>query len=179
MSGAPCVFFDRDGIVNIVPEGVYYVGRDEDFLITPLFWEALAIANQRGYRVVIATNQKGVFTGATPLAELEQIHARLRREAAARGLRIDGIYFCPHGEPCDCRKPKPGLLLKAASDLHLDLARSWMIGDSPRDCEAGHAAGCAHTVLVGSTQECPQASVRLESLDRLPAYLDATLPPLA
>lgn len=175
---APCVFFDRDGIVNIVPEGVYYVSRDEDFHLTEPFFAALRIALSRGYRAAIATNQKGVFTGATPIAVLHAMHDRLRREAEGRGLRLDGIYYCPHGEPCDCRKPKPGLLTRAARELDLDLGRSWMIGDSPRDCEAGRAAGC-RTILVNPDAPCPHADIRLPRLEDLPAWLDQHLPPVA
>jgi D-glycero-D-manno-heptose 1,7-bisphosphate phosphatase len=177
MAGAPCVFFDRDGIVNLVPEGVYYVSREEDFHLAPPFWEALAVAHAKGYRAVIATNQKGVYTGATPLAVLNAIHAGLRREAAARGLPIDAVYVCPHGETCACRKPKPGLLLAAARDLNLDLARSWMIGDKPRDCEAGRAAGCA-TVLVSAAERSEAADHRLDRLEDLPAFLRERLPPV-
>lgn len=172
---APCVFFDRDGIVNIVPEGVYYVSRDEDFHISPHFWDALAVTLRKGYRAVIATNQKGVFTGATPLAELLRIHDRLRREAEERGLRLDGVYYCPHGEPCACRKPKPGLLLDAARDLDLDLARSWMIGDKPRDCEAGRAAGCRGTLLVSGDLTSDAATHHIPRLDGMAAFLEAHL----
>ena len=174
---APCVFFDRDGIVNIVPEGVYYVSRDEDFHISPHFWDALAVTLRKGYRAVIATNQKGVFTGATPLAELHRIHDRLRREAEERGLRIDGVYYCPHGEPCACRKPKPGLLLDAARDLYLDLARSWMIGDKPRDCEAGQAAGCAGTLLVSEDLTSAAATHHIRTLGEMARFLEDHLAP--
>ena len=172
---APCVFFDRDGIVNIVPEGVYYVSRDEDFHITPHFWDALAVVKRKGYRAVIATNQKGVFTGATPLAVLHAMHDRLRREAAERGLPIEGVYYCPHGEPCACRKPKPGLLLDAARDLNLDLARSWMIGDKPRDCEAGQAAGCRGTLLVSEDLASPAATHHIRQLADMAGFLEREL----
>jgi D-glycero-D-manno-heptose 1,7-bisphosphate phosphatase len=168
---AAAVFFDRDGIVNRVPDGVYYVTRAADFHITPAFWDALAVVRQQGYRAVIATNQKGVATGATPPDELARLHQQLLDEAQARGLVIDGIYTCPHAGGCDCRKPKPGLLLRAARDLHLDLSRSWMIGDKPRDCEAGRAAGCPHTLLVSATESSPFATHRVDRMEEVPTFL--------
>ena len=93
------------------------------------------------------------------------------------GLAFDGVYACTHTEvdACDCRKPKPGSLLKAARDLDIDLANSWMVGDSPRDMEAGRAAGC-HTLMVGP-KTGGEAEVRLAAIDDLAGWFDTHLAP--
>jgi len=145
----PCVFFDRDGIVNVAPV-TRYVERMSDFHLQPEFFEALKIANDCGYEAAIVTNQKGVSTGATPLAELDAMHNLIRREISSRGLRLLEIFYCPATEESDPRrKPNPGMLYEAAEKRGLDLARSWMIGDNESDVLTGQRAGC-RTVYVGT-----------------------------
>lgn len=145
-----CIFFDRDGIVNQSP-GDGYVERWEDFHLLPEFVEVLRIVTGLGYVAVVITNQQGVALGNMSLETVEEIHRRLRAELSERhGLTLLDILYCPHNklENCACRKPKPGMILEAARRHRIDVARSWMIGDSPRDAESGKAAGCK-TILVG------------------------------
>jgi len=144
-----CVFFDRDGIVNQSP-GAGYVERWEEFHLLPEFVETLRITTRLGYVAVIVTNQRGVALGLMSAETVEDIHRRLRGVLKEQhGLDLLDIRYCPHDRnTCDCRKPKPGMILDAARRHQLDLSRSWMIGDSPGDAGAGRAAGCK-TILVG------------------------------
>ena len=149
----PAVFLDRDG--TIVSERDYLRSVSEMRLLPGA---ALAIRqlNRAGFAVVIATNQSGVARGLLSESDLEHIHRVLRERLGRRGAKLDGIYYCPHHPAaalrryrrrCRCRKPSPGLLLRAARELGLDLARSFAVGDSARDLAAGRRAGC-RTVLV-------------------------------
>ena len=153
------VFLDRDGTVN------RYVG----FLRTPGELELLDGAaeairriNRSGYLSIIVTNQPVIARGEVSWAQLDEIHRKLETLLGEKGAYLDDILVCPHhpdggfdGERaeykivCDCRKPKPGLLLQAAERYHIDLKNSWMIGDSPRDMEAGQAAGCKTVQITG------------------------------
>ena len=162
-----CVFFDRDGIVNQSP-GPGYVERWEDFHLLPEFVEVLRLVRQRGYVAVIITNQRGVALRQMTAATVEEMHHRLREVLKARhGLDLLDILYCPHeNDSCECRKPKPGMLLEAARRHAIDLPGSWMIGDSPKDMEAGKAAGC-HTVLVNAVETSPQADRQVTDMAAL------------
>ena len=144
-----CVFFDRDGIVNESP-GPGYVERWQDFHLLPEFVEALRITSRLGYGAVIITNQRGVARGCMSAESVADIHRRLQNTLQELyGLSLLDIRVCPHDrDACECRKPKPGMILDAARLHGIDLTQSWMIGDSPSDAEAGRAAGC-RTILVG------------------------------
>jgi D-glycero-D-manno-heptose 1,7-bisphosphate phosphatase len=144
-----CVFFDRDGIVNQSP-GAGYVERWEEFHLLPEFVETLRITTRLGYAAVIVTNQRGVALGLMSAETVDDIHRRLKDVLKEQhGLDLLDIRYCPHDRnTCDCRKPKPGMILDAAHRHQIDLSRSWMIGDSPGDAGAGRAAGCK-TILVG------------------------------
>lgn len=151
------VFLDRDGTINV------YKGflRDaNEFELIDGVAEAIREINLSGYLCVVITNQPVIARGEVTWNELEEIHKKMETLLGRKGAYLDGIYFCPHhphsgfkGEiealkfDCDCRKPKPGLLLKASEDINIDLTKSWMIGDSGNDVKAGKAAGCK-TVLV-------------------------------
>lgn len=173
----PCVFFDRDGIVNVAPT-TRYVERAEDFHMYPEFLQALQVVHRRGYAAVVVTNQKGVSTGATPRPELEAMHRRLREEAALVGAPILAIYACTEpDEDHPDRKPNPGMLLRAAAEHGLDLGRSWMIGDNPKDVEAGHRAGCT-TVFVGAGETRSGADYRIAHVCDLAGLLERELPAL-
>lgn len=144
------VFLDRDGVVNRkAPEG-RYVTRWEEMEFLSGAREAIRLLNDAGLLVVIVSNQRCVAKGLITTRELESMHERMCQEFAAAGARIDAIYFCPHETepPCACRKPQPGLLLNAAKRHSVDLAASWMIGDSEHDVEAGRAAGCRTVRLI-------------------------------
>lgn len=152
------IFLDRDGTIN------RYVGflRDiKDFELLDGVSEAIRRINASGYLAIVVTNQPVIARGEVSYAELAQIHYKMETLLGAAGAYLDGIYFCPHhphkgyaGEipelktDCDCRKPKPGLLLRAARDFNIDPAQSWMIGDGENDIGAGKAAGC-RTALIG------------------------------
>ncbi len=165
----PCVFFDRDGIVNQSP-GPGYVERIEDFIILPEFMDALRLAMERGYKRIVVTNQRCVSTGIVTPETLESMHAHLHSELAVAGLSLDGIYYCPHGGKHPDRKPAPGMLLRAAAEHSIDLAESWMIGDSERDAQAGRAAGC-RTVLIKADTISDYADYHLSSIQQLPGFL--------
>lgn len=158
------VFLDRDGTIN------RYVGflRDiDEFELLPGAAEAIKQMNALGYLVIVVTNQPVIARGEVSFEELEQIHNKMETLLGAEGAYVDAIYFCPHhphrgyeGErpelkvECNCRKPKPGMILKAAEDFNIDLSRSWVVGDSENDIKAGIAAGC-HTALIGN-ESCGQ-----------------------
>lgn len=172
-----CVFFDRDGIVNQSP-GPGYVERLEDFHLQPGFVSAAKVARAHGYTVAVATNQRCVARGLVSVQTLDVIHAHLKAALLTQGVPLLDVFYCPHErDTCTCRKPQPGLLLKAAREHDLDLDASWMIGDNETDIEAGRRAGC-RTVLV-SDKSAPdsRATVVTESIDTLAAVLDDRLDP--
>jgi len=140
----PAVILDRDGVLNIRPRRAEYVRTPEQFTWIDGSLEALRLLHEAGYRVVVVSNQAGLARGAMNPSDLEAVHARMLADAFAAGGRVDAVYHCPHGwdDGCDCRKPKPGLLFQAQRDHHLDLTRTWFLGDDERDGQAARAAGC-------------------------------------
>lgn len=152
------IFLDRDGTIN------KYVGflRDEkEFDLLEGVPEAIKIFHALGYLVIVVTNQPVVARGEVTVQKLERIHMKMETLLGQQGAYIDGLYYCPHhpdsgfdGEikslkiDCECRKPKPGMLLQAAKDFNIDLHLSWMVGDSETDMEAGKRAGC-RTCYIG------------------------------
>ncbi len=147
------IFLDRDGTIN---EEVGYLDSLDKLVIFPSAFEAIRLINQSGRKVIVVTNQAGVARGLFGEDLVETIHAALREALRRRGAFIDAFYYCPHhpteGLPpyrqsCDCRKPAPGLFLRAAREWNLDLSASWMIGDRYNDMEAAHRAG-ARGILV-------------------------------
>lgn len=145
-----CVFFDRDGVVNRSP-GPGYVERWADFKLMPEFVDVLGKVTELGYGAVVVTNQRGVKLGVVSEAALSDMHDNLKKVLREKhGLKLLDIMVCPHDDnECDCRKPKPGMLLEAARKHGIDLKASWMIGDGVRDVEAGRRAGC-RTVFIGT-----------------------------
>jgi D-glycero-D-manno-heptose 1,7-bisphosphate phosphatase len=151
------IFLDKDGtLVDDVPYNV-----DPDLVrLTPGAGRALRLLVEGGYRLVVVSNQSGVARGLFEESALEAVEQRLRSLLRDEGVSIDGFEWCPHlvggsvgryAVACDCRKPAPGLLVRAAGRLGIDLRRSWIVGDILDDVEAGHAAGCrAILVDVGS-----------------------------
>lgn len=175
--GKHCIFFDRDGIANVAPPPEeYYVLSPERLFVEPAFLDALQVAERRGYVSIIVTNQKCVHRGLITLEGIEAIHGKLRQAVADAGTQLLDIYVCPHDDGHPDRKPNPGMLLRAATDHDLDLARSWMIGDSERDVQAGRAAGCLSNVLVRQGDKATQADYRLQAMDALPGFLEKNLP---
>jgi D-glycero-D-manno-heptose 1,7-bisphosphate phosphatase len=150
------VFLDRDGVINRkAPEGEY-ISRWEDMEFCPGVFSAVLDLQRAGFKIVVITNQRGIALGKMRLIDVEDIHSRMKEAFASHGVKFTDIYFCPHdiGENCQCRKPKPGLLLQAAQEHGLDLSRSWMIGDAVSDIEAGKSAGCKTVrILSAPSQE--------------------------
>jgi D-glycero-D-manno-heptose 1,7-bisphosphate phosphatase len=159
------VILDRDGVVN---ELVYFaeVGiidspmNPRQFRLMPDAGEAIRLFNRLGLKVVVTSNQPGIAKGKMTRSNFEKIRKKMKRELARAGAYLDAEYYCLHHpsatrkkyrENCDCRKPKPGLLLRAAKDLDLSLQDSFVVGDSLVDVEAGKAAGCT-TFLIGSAK---------------------------
>jgi D-glycero-D-manno-heptose 1,7-bisphosphate phosphatase len=143
------VFLDRDGVINraLTRDGLPYPPtRPEEFEILPGVPEACARLKAAGYTLVVATNQPDVGRGTLARTVVEALH-----ESMCRALPIDRVEVCYHpgkgASDCDCRKPRPGMLTRAAHDLGLDLAASWMVGDRWRDIDCGHAAGC-RTIFI-------------------------------
>jgi D-glycero-D-manno-heptose 1,7-bisphosphate phosphatase len=149
----PAIFLDRDGVVI---EDTRYIDSIERVSLIPGSAEVIAALNRAGWTVAIVTNQAGIAHGLFSIETVNEIHEHIAELLRGYGARVDGFYFCPHhpaGEvaehrcECECRKPKPGMLIRAANELDIDLNRSWMIGDRITDLEAGSAVGCK-TVLV-------------------------------
>jgi len=145
--GARALLLDRDGTLTVEGE---WLTRREDLVLVPGAASALARLSAAGWKLVMLTNQSAIARGLITPAVLAELHAELQLQLGAHGARLDAIYYCPHhpteglGEykvECECRKPKPGLVLRAGRELDLDLARCYMVGDAARDLEAGWAAG--------------------------------------
>ena len=152
------IFLDRDGTIN---KYVGFLRKIDDFELLPGVTEAIKKINTSGYLAIVASNQPVIARGEVTYEELDEIHNKMETLLGKEGAYVDGIYFCPHhpdkgfeGEipelkfDCDCRKPKPGMLLKAAKDFNIDLSKSWMIGDRESDVKAGAAAGCKTILLT-------------------------------
>ena len=159
-----CVFLDRDGTLN------KYVGflRDIDQLeLLPGVAEAVRKINESGYLAIVVTNQPVIARGEVTVPQLQEIHNKLETLLGQEGAYLDAIYYCPHhphkgyeGEvpelkiDCDCRKPKPGMLLKAAEDFHIDLSSSYMAGDGDNDVQCGINAGCTPVKIGEAAADC-------------------------
>jgi len=143
------VFVDRDDTLMV---DVKYCTDPALVQLIPGAAQGLRSLRKAGYRVVVVTNQSGIGRGYFDTETLERVHNRLRNELRRAGTDYDALYYCPHTpeEDCQCRKPKPGLLLKAASELDIDLASSYMVGDRDLDVGAGKAAG-TKTILISRT----------------------------
>jgi histidinol-phosphate phosphatase family protein len=157
-SPVPAVFLDRDGVIN--RRRPDHVKSWAEFEFLPGALRALADLRAMNAPVVIITNQGAVGRGLISADQLRDIHIRMLRAIEAAGGHVSAIYACLHApaDGCACRKPKPALVHQAAHDLHLDLPRSVMIGDSPTDLEAGRAAGC-RPILVNDSRDPVDADV--------------------
>ncbi len=163
---AAAIFLDRDGTL-VYPR--HYPLRPRDLVLYQNVGPELRRLQRAGFRLVLVTNQSGLARGYFREEDLARMHAHLARQLARHDVRLDGLYYCPHhpdgiverlSVACNCRKPRPGMILQAASDLGLDLGRSWLIGDILDDIEAGNRSGC-RTVLVDlGTEHLPDDPVR-------------------
>jgi D-glycero-D-manno-heptose 1,7-bisphosphate phosphatase len=172
------VFLDRDGTMI---EDVGYLDRLERLKLFPYTIDAVRLLNRAGYKVVVVTSQNGVAQGVLTEAFLEQAHAHVSQLCAAAGGKIEGYYYCPHSThalvdryrtDCDCKKPKPGMILTASREHALDVSKSFVIGDRWRDIEMGLAAG-TKAVLVETGYGRTESSRRPANIPDVP--VSATL----
>jgi D-glycero-D-manno-heptose 1,7-bisphosphate phosphatase len=154
MAPQPALFLDRDGVVN---RELGYVHRPEDFHFIDGVFAACRKMRQAGFRLFIITNQAGIARGYYSEADYNQLTQWMLNEFSKHGIEIDDVYYCPHHpvhgigcyrRHCDCRKPAPGMIVRAAKEHSLDLQRSILVGDKATDIEAGRSAGVGHCVLV-------------------------------
>jgi len=150
-------FFDRDGTLNVDRDYLYKI---EDLRWVPYAREALYYLNQRGYTVFVITNQSGVARGYYTETEVKALHERMASDVREYGAKIEKSYYCPHHKEgkvaeyavdCDCRKPKPGMLLQAFAEYDIDKEESFLIGDGKRDIEAAEAAGIKGYLYQGGS----------------------------
>ena len=182
MSQSPAVFVDRDGTMI---EDVGYLDRLERLTLFPYAIDAIRLLNRGGFKVVVVTSQAGVAHGSVTEEFLSEVHGVITDRVAEAGGRIDSFYYCPHHPhatvekyrtECDCRKPKPGMILNAARDLSLDLSRSFTIGDRWRDIEMGLTAGTKGVLVetgYGKT-EAPRRPAHLPPVPVVANLIDAT-----
>jgi len=149
------IFLDRDGTITI---DTGYPADPDEVELLPGAADALRTLRERGWAVVLVSNQSGVGRGLITPEQAEAVHGQLVVALREAGVELDGAYYCPHApdDDCECRKPRSGLLRRAASELGLDLAGSVMVGDRQSDVEAGRDAGCT-TVLLGPGDGDPDA----------------------
>ena len=136
------IFLDRDGVIN--EERKDYVKNINEFKIFDYVSAAINLLKENNFLVILITNQSAINRGLITTQTLNQIHDYLQDYLRKSNTKLDAIYFCPHrpNENCWCRKPKPGLILKAAKDFDIDLTKSWMIGDNQSDLESAKQVGC-------------------------------------
>ncbi len=148
------LFLDRDGTIN---SEVDFLTSPDDVVLIPSAPRVIREANGMGIRVVVITNQSGIARGLMTEADLTSVHSRLKELLRAEGASVDAIFYCPHHpaegseayrKDCDCRKPRPGMLLRAREKFDLDLGRSFVIGDRCVDMEAGRSAGCTTGLVL-------------------------------
>lgn len=176
------VFLDRDGVIN---KDTGYVHNVDDFEYIEGVFEACLALKKMGYLLVVVTNQSGIARGMYSEDDFHHLTEWMDWNFADKGVDLDGIYYCPHhlekgiGEykqDCDCRKPKPGMLISAAQFLKIDLSQSVMVGDKADDIRAAHAAGIKTAILVRSGKEVDEAGVSLattvlDSIADVPQFL--------
>lgn len=173
------VFLDRDGTIN---QNVGFLRNIDEFELIPGVAEAVKWINKSGYLAIVITNQPVIARGEVTYEQLQEIHNKMETLLGVEGAYLDAIYYCPHhphkgyeGEvpelkiECECRKPKPGMLFRAAEDFNIDLCQSWMVGDSKNDIKAGRDAGC-RTAFLGKTDYSQDVTIR--SLEEFVYSLD-------
>ncbi|MBC7512887.1 MAG: D-glycero-beta-D-manno-heptose 1,7-bisphosphate 7-phosphatase [Herminiimonas sp.] len=148
------IILDRDGVLNLDSDA--FIKSPQEWLPIPGSLEAVARLNQAGYRVMVATNQSGIARGLFSMSTLNAIHQKMHAAAQQVGAHFDAVFFCPHAadDNCDCRKPRPGMLLSLAQRLGVNLKGVPTVGDSLRDLQAGFVVGCVpYLVLTGKGEK--------------------------
>lgn len=177
-SRRPAVFLDRDG--TLVPFR-HYPDHPDHMALLPGIAAPLRALRAKGYALVVVTNQSGLARGLFTAPTLSLLHDRMKANLAAGDVVLDAIHHCPHhphgvvpalSTACACRKPEPGLLLRAAAELDLDLSRSWMVGDTASDAEAGRRAGCRTASIHPSAPPWPATTWAPTTAAALAAVLD-------
>jgi len=149
MEKRPAVFLDRDGTINVEKQ---YLHLSTDWEWIPGAIDALVRFKSAGYLIVVISNQAGLARGYYRERDLLDLHAWVNQQLSPRHAEIDAFYFCPHHpdfskENCSCRKPMPGLILRAAQEWDIDISHSWMLGDKLSDVQAGFSAGCQNVLV--------------------------------
>jgi D-glycero-D-manno-heptose 1,7-bisphosphate phosphatase len=159
-------FLDRDGTLNVRPPDHRYVTSEAEFSWLPGAARGAARLAAAGYVLAVASNQRGISLGVLDPAVLRAIEARIQRDLAGHGCAIEAFDYCPHetAAGCNCRKPRPGMFLRLAEGLDIDLRRSWVIGDSESDVIAGQSVGC-RTALVGTVPDTCEPDLVAPSLE--------------
>ena len=173
----PAVFLDRDGTIN---EDVSFLNRLSELRLFPWAGDAIRLLNRAGFCTVVTTNQSGVGRGIIPEPFIRTVHDEIDARLARAGARIDRYFYCPHHpeeglgsyrQVCECRKPRPGMILTAARELGLDLTRSVVVGDRRLDVASGRAAG-VRTVLVRTGVGAAEERALADGEERPDAILD-------
>jgi len=172
----PAVFLDRDGTLNAEKN---YLHRIEDWEWLSGVIEAISIINQMGYLAIVVTNQAGIARGYYSEDEVRKLHRQVDKILAGEGSWIDAYYYCPHhpnygnDQNCNCRKPKPGMLLQATADFNIDLDKSFMIGDKALDIFAGISAGVT-PILVATGYGLHESELVSPTVLRAPNLFEAS-----
>jgi D-glycero-D-manno-heptose 1,7-bisphosphate phosphatase len=151
------IFLDRDGVIN---KEVGYLYQTQDFKFIDGIFESCKYFKTLGYEIIIITNQSGISRGYYQEKDFHSLTKWMLIQFDNQGVNILDVFFCPHGpeSTCNCRKPKPGMLLEARNKFNIDMANSWMIGDKEADISAANAAGINNTILVKSGHMIDEAN---------------------
>ena len=168
------VFVDRDGTIN--QDSAAYIKDWSEFEFLPRSIEALHDLTAAGFTIIVITNQSAVGRKLISTVGLDRIHSNMKAAVKSGGGDISDIFLCPHlpDDNCECRKPAPGLIMQAHQKYHIDLPASVMIGDSARDIESAHNAGCGYSILV-KTGHYQEAQMRLADMNLDVDYVAADL----
>jgi D-glycero-D-manno-heptose 1,7-bisphosphate phosphatase len=165
------VILDRDGVINL--DSANFIKNPNEWIALPGSLDAIALLNQSGFRVALATNQSGVGRGLYDMATLNAIHDKMHRALAHVGGRIDALFYCPHtaDDNCTCRKPKTGMIDDIARRFSVDLTEVFAVGDSLRDLQAFYDAGCKPILVRSGKGEETLANAKLPNLSLPPNTL--------
>ena len=170
------IFLDRDGIIN---KDINYLHKIDDFEFIDGIFDVCLYFQSLGYKIIIITNQSGISRGYYSLIDYQKVTQWMLDQFKYKNINILDIFHCPHGpdSTCDCRKPKPGMFLKAKAKHNTDMEKSWMIGDKERDIIAANSAGIDNTILVRSGHKIDEsnsnASFFLDSIQQVKQIITA------